>query len=352
MITLIIPEAYNSVGGIQKYNRNIIEVLIQEHTKSTVLSLNDKTNFQKGTVKFKGFQRSKIKFFIFSILYSLKNKKIVIGHLNFLLLALFIKIFNPFSKIFLILYGIECWKKLSLLEKVPAKLVDEYISISNFSKTKFLELNTFLKNKKNSILHPCIDFDKKIDESENLPSGKIILSVSRLAKSEKYKGIENVIKVMPEILKEIPDAYYVIIGDGDDRENLEKLSEKLNIKDRVIFKGFLPDEKLNFYYKNCNLFILPSKKEGFGIVFLEALSSGKPVIAGNKDGSKEALLNGELGILIDPDSPEEIKYSIIKVLKKEADKKLFNEKYLKSKLKENFGIERLKEKLMNILKTK
>jgi glycosyltransferase involved in cell wall biosynthesis len=339
----IFTEVYK-IGGIQKYNKNIVDFLIKENIKAICLSLNDEINFKKNYLIFKGFKKNKIKFFIFSIFYSLKNKKIIIGHLNFSPIIIFIKIFNPFSKVFLILHGIECFKKLNIFKKLNLLFVNNFISVSNFTKDKFLENNKFLKNKKFFILPTYIEFKEKIDY-EKLPEGKIMLSVSRLDKSEKYKGIDKVIKVMPDILKEIKDVYYIIVGDGDDRENLEKLCQKLNLKERVIFKGFVSEEKLNFYYKNCDLFILPSKKEGFGIVFLEALSFGKIVIAGNKDGSKEALLNGEVGILIDPDNIQKIKETILKVLKKEIDKRFFDGNFLKNRILEEFNFEKFKERI-------
>jgi glycosyltransferase involved in cell wall biosynthesis len=339
----IFTEVYK-IGGIQKYNKNIVDFLIRENIKAICLSLNDEINFKKNYLIFKGFKKNKIKFFIFSIFYSLKNKKIIIGHLNFSPIIIFIKIFNPFSKIFLILHGIECFKKLNIFKKLNLLFVNNFISVSNFTKDKFLENNKFLKNKKFFILPTYIEFKEKIDY-EKLPEGKIMLSVSRLDKSEKYKGIDKVIKVMPDVLKEIKDVYYIIVGDGDDRENLEKLCQKLNLKERVIFKGFVSEEKLNFYYKNCDLFILPSKKEGFGIVFLEALSFGKIVIAGNKDGSKEALLNGEVGILIDPDNIQKIKETILKVLKKEIDKRFFDGNFLKNRILEEFNFEKFKERI-------
>jgi len=340
----IFTEVYKKIGGIQKYNKNIVDFLIKENIRAICLSLNDEIKFKRNRLIFKGFKRNKIKFFIFSIFYSLKKKKIIIGHLNFSSLALFIKIFNPFSKTFLILHGIECFKKLNIFKKSNLLFVNNFISVSNFTKNKFLENNKFLKNKKFFILPTYIEFKDKIDY-EKLPKGKIILSVCRLDKTEKYKGIDKVIKVMPDILKEFPDTYYIIVGDGDYRKNLEKIAEELNLKEKVIFKGFVSEEKLNFYYKNCDLFILPSKKEGFGIVFLEALSFGRIVIAGNKDGSKEALLNGEIGILIDPENVEEIKDKIIKVLKKEIDERFFDENFLKNKVFENFSYEKFKERI-------
>lgn len=351
MITLILSEVYK-IGGIQKYNENLLNFFIKENYKTIALSLNDSISFKKNDLKFIGFKKNKIKFFIFSLIYSIRSKKIIVGHLNFSVLAFFIKILNPFSKTFLILHGIEGWRKLNFFEKISLKFVDIFICVSNFTKEKFLEHNKFLNRKKYFILPTYININEEIDYSENLPKGKIILSVSRISKNDRYKGIENIIKVMPDILKEIPETYYIIIGDGDDRERLEKIAEDLNIKDRVIFKGSISFQKLNFYYKNCDLFILPSKKEGFGIVFLEAIYFGKPVIAGNKDGSKEALLNGELGILIDPGDLNEIKFKILKVLKGEIDKKYLDGNYLKNKMLENFCFEKFKRKLKKILNEK
>lgn len=348
MITLILPEIYK-IGGIQKYNENLLNFFVKEGYDTIVLSLNDNLSFKKSNLKFIGFKKNKIKFFIFSLIYSIGSKKIIVGHLNFLSVSFFIKILNPSSKIFLILHGIESWRKLNFFEKFFSRSVNIFISVSNFTKEKFLEYNSFLNNKKYFILPTYININDKIDYSENLPKGKIILSVSRISKDDTYKGIENVIKVMPHILKEFPDTYYIIIGDGDDRERLEKIARDLNVKDNVIFKGFVSNEKLNFYYKNCDLFILPSKKEGFGIVFLEALCFGKPVIAGSKDGSKEVLLNGELGILINPDNLEEIKNAILKILKEEIDKNYFNSDYLKRRVNEEFGFDKFKEKIKKFL---
>jgi glycosyltransferase involved in cell wall biosynthesis len=82
----------------------------------------------------------------------------------------------------------------------------------------------------------------------------------------------------------------------------------------VIFTGFVPDGEMALHFKLADLFIMPSEKEGFGIVFIEAMFYGLPVIAGNKDGSLDALCNGELGTIIDPDKLPEIEAAIKKIL--------------------------------------
>jgi glycosyltransferase involved in cell wall biosynthesis len=95
---------------------------------------------------------------------------------------------------------------------------------------------------------------------------------------------------------------------------------------------------------------MPSKGEGFGIVFLEALACGKPVIAGNKDGSRDALLDGELGILVDPDNIDEIAETIVKVLKKDVPEKLLDGKYLRKRVLEVYGFDKFKERVRDLLR--
>jgi len=130
---------------------------------------------------------------------------------------------------------------------------------------------------------------------------------------------------MKEIVKEIPNAKYILGGSGDDVGRIKNLIRDNNLHEKVILTGFIPDEEIVDYYNLCDVFVMASRKEGFGIVFIEALACSKPVIAGNKDGSVDALLNGELGVSVDPDNIEEISRAIIKVLKGEADKRLLME---------------------------
>ena len=89
------------------------------------------------------------------------------------------------------------------------------------------------------------------------------------------------------------------------------LIKKFNLEDKIILPGFIKDEELQDHYNLADVFIMPSKKEGFGLVLIEAAASGLPVIAGNGDGSAEALQNGLLGKLVSPDSVEEIKNAIL-----------------------------------------
>jgi glycosyltransferase involved in cell wall biosynthesis len=146
------------------------------------------------------------------------------------------------------------------------------------------------------------------------PDQPVILTVARLEATEQYKGYDQVVRALSAVAREFPDVRYVLVGDGPDRERLAALSRELGVEDKVILAGYVPNEELAEHYNLCDVFVMPSKGEGFGIVFLEALSCGKPVIAGNKDASVEAVLGGKLGTLVDPDDVSAIAEAIVAVI--------------------------------------
>jgi glycosyltransferase involved in cell wall biosynthesis len=146
------------------------------------------------------------------------------------------------------------------------------------------------------------------------PNQPIILTVARLASNERYKGYDQVLCALPAIRRAIPSVHYIIGGRGPDRSRVEALVRRLNLMDTVTLAGYVPDHELCDFYNLCDVFAMPSKREGFGIVFLEALACGKPVLAGNRDGSVDALLDGEFGVLVNPDNVAEIAGSLTAIL--------------------------------------
>src|SRR5439155_2564410 len=99
----------------------------------------------------------------------------------------------------------------------------------------------------------------------------------------------------------IPNVVYVVCGEGPDRSRLERKAVGLGVRDRVVFTGFIPEALKADYYRLADAYVMPSRGEGFGIVFLEAMACGIPVMGSRLDGSREALLDGELGVLVNPD---------------------------------------------------
>ena len=183
----------------------------------------------------------------------------------------------------------------------------------------------------------------------NISNKKVIFTLSRISEKDKHKGHDIVIGALPRVIPEIPNVVYILGGSGDGMRGVKQLVKDNNVEDRVILPGFITDEELVDYYNLCDVFVMPSKKEGFGIVFLEALACGKPVIAGNQDGSRDPLLNGELGILIDPDSVNETAKAIIKVLSGKSPQNLLDGRLLREKMLSAYGFDKFKEGVQNLI---
>jgi glycosyltransferase involved in cell wall biosynthesis len=129
--------------------------------------------------------------------------------------------------------------------------------------------------------------------------GPCLLSVSRLDRTAGYKGIDSVIRSLPEVLMQHPTATYRIVGDGDDRERLAELAVAHGVAHSTIFCGVLSHGELASEYRHADVFVLPSRREGFGLAFLEAMSYGKPVVALRAGAAPEVVADGRTGILVD-----------------------------------------------------
>ncbi|MFQ5874898.1 MAG: glycosyltransferase, partial [Dehalococcoidia bacterium] len=152
---------------------------------------------------------------------------------------------------------------------------------------------------------------------------RMVLTVGRLAASERYKGHDVVLQAMPTLLEEVPDVTYLVVGDGDDRARLERFAQELGVQDHVMFVGQATDAELAACYQACEAFVMPAqtvlndhkpKGEGFGLVFLEAMGFGKPVVGPNHGAPTEFIRNGEHGFLVDPEDPEAVAQALARLL--------------------------------------
>jgi phosphatidylinositol alpha-1,6-mannosyltransferase len=161
------------------------------------------------------------------------------------------------------------------------------------------------------------DPDPVVTARHGLAGKRVLLTLARL---DPRKGQDQVIRAMPAILKAVPDAVYLIVGDGPDRGRLEGLVESLSLRSHVIFAGRVPDREVCAYYRSCDLFVHPNRampdgdNEGFGLVFLEAGACGKPVIGGNTGGVPEAVVHGSTGLLVNGESHTEVAEAVVRIL--------------------------------------
>jgi len=117
---------------------------------------------------------------------------------------------------------------------------------------------------------------------------------------EPQKGIEYLIKAVPLVLKEVPKTVFIIGGDGSLRSYHESLAKELGVSENTLFTGYIPQEELPHFYAACDVFVIPSVVEAFGLVTIEAMACGKPVIGTNVGGIPDIIKDGVNGFLVEP----------------------------------------------------
>ena len=225
-------------------------------------------------------------------------------------------------------------RKTNLIKKI-LKNADYVITISEYTKNELLKLG--VEENKITKVFPCANFTpstpdlsrkNQIVNKYDLFNKKIILTVGRL---EERKGQDMVIKSLPKILEKIKNIKYLIIGNGPYKEKLLDLIKENNLENHVHIISNVINEDLNVFYNLSDVFIMPSREikfsngkikdfEGFGIVFLEANLYEKPVIGGKSGGQPDAIQDGYSGLLVNPESKDEIAEAIVKLL---TDRELY-----------------------------
>jgi L-malate glycosyltransferase len=231
-----------------------------------------------------------------------------------------------------------------LLEMLCVNLNKKVIAISQSVKQSLIKYELIPENKI-FVLTNSVDFNKYnealIPKNKNEEKSIVIGTVGRI---EKIKGINYLLMAMKIILRKFPSARLEIVGDGSELDELKLLTEKLDISNSVIFFGKLVNPIPN--YSRMDVFVLPSILEGFGLVLLEAMSAGIPVVATSVDGIKEVVLDGECGILVPPKNSEAIAAAVIQIVEQpQLAKNLVEHGLLRAKL---FDIQEHLMKLDNL----
>jgi len=333
-ILLFTLHTFSTTGGLQKMTRTLAYSLYQ------VSKLN-KWAFKLWSVydsdhnlmpqylpaqNFKGFNADRPRFLTKVLGIATWPDIIIISHINLAIIGLVVKMINPKCKVWLIAHGIEVWRPLSALKKRFLKNCDKVLCVSNFTKEEMIrwhktdpDLCEVLNNAVDPFMKLPIKFAKPqhlLNRYQITAENPLIFSLTRLASTEQYKGHEQVIKVIKNLKPRFPRIKYILAGQSDPEEKIriKELITKYDVEEQVILTGFLDETELADHFLLADLFVLPSKKEGFGIVFIEALACGLPVICGNSDGSVDAIRNGELGKAIRADNLDELDKAITESL--------------------------------------
>jgi glycosyltransferase involved in cell wall biosynthesis len=363
---LLFGSIYGSQGGMERFNANLMLAVSQSGLVSdcTVLTLNDRmvdTEFLADSASVlccgsgpRWWQKLK---FVFLAVWCCTFRQVdvlICGHMGFLRICRILKQLVGTPHL-LIAYGVESWRLTSPIARRTISEARLVLAISRYTQRQLL---AFAPSAKVELLSCTVDTEmfrpgtKPVYLLERHHVGArqpVILTVARMCAAEGYKGHDVVLKSLPRVLACFSNAMYLIVGSGDDQLRLQALARALEVADHVIFAGRVPDHELPDYYRLCDLFVMPSFGEGFGIAFLEALATGKPVIGGNRDGSVDPLLDGRAGLLVCPTDEKEVASAILSILERKVDPRLIDSSYLRAMVYEHFSFQRFRERVCDIL---
>ncbi len=332
-------EIFSSEGGIQSYVQEILKAYLSvtagtnSPLQAEVFLLRDSPDcqnpFESKNLKFSYLKTDPVWFgrlnFAAKILINLVQKRperVFCGHIN--LAPLIQTLCEPLGIPYTILtYGKEVWETLPPKYQIAMSQADSIWTISRYTRDRTCYNNQLNLDKFQIV--PCIVNENIFTigpKSEdllakyNLIGAKILMTVARLRSTDIYKGVDVTIQALPQIAKTFPNVKYLVIGRGDDRSRLAELAADLGVAERVIFAGFVPQENLASHYRLADAYVMPSQ-EGFGIVYLEALACGLPILAGDADGSADPLQDGKLGWRVSHRNPEAVAVACLEMLKGE-----------------------------------
>lgn len=356
-------EVFDYEGGIQSYVQDILRAYISWGLpgKSEVFLLRDRPNtsnpFANSNLKFHYFktfhpQLGRLRL-ITALTWALwwhPPQQVICGHIK--LAPLVQKLCQwrgiPYR---ILTYGKEVWEPLSAAEQRALQQADGIWTISRYSRDRLCAAHHILPQRVQIL--PCVvdgnvftpgAKSPELMERYGLAGAKVLMTVARLWSGDIYKGVDVTIRALPAIASIIPEVKYLVIGRGDDQPRLAQLAVEVGVADKVIFAGFVPATELVWHYRLADAYVMPSQ-EGFGIVYLEAMACGIPVLAGDDDGSADPLQDGKLGWQVPHRHPEAVAAACIEMLQGEDCR--CNGLWLREQVLHLFSQEVLSQKLQD-----
>lgn len=309
---LLAPELFLADGGIARILRVYLLALCEEagpDGEVRAVVLNDQPGSDPRLGRYSnaalrqltGCRRSKIRFLVATFRALATPQRVVCGHLHQLPVAWLANLLWRRRPYYLVAHGIEVWRPYSWLERRALCNAHRILCISEYTRRQLLRFCPSLDATRLVVLPNSLDpylegGPGTAAVAAESKAGPVILTVARLTTDDQYKGVDTLIEALPLILREFPAARLRVVGRGNDEPRLRALVDRLQLGAAVHFAGGISDEALRREYAACDLFALPSRKEGFGLVFLEAMTHGKPC-AGARAGGIPEVIHDQVGAL-------------------------------------------------------
>ena len=328
-----ITDGFGGHGGIALYNRDLLQALCSNPACAGGVALPRHMPNPPGAMPRKlayidSAVGGKLRYLAAALRQLRQDRSfdvVLCGHINLLPLAwLASRLFKV--PLILMIYGIDAWRPTkSRLANRLAHQAEWVVSISDITAQKFrawaragTQQLLVLPNAIHTEWYGPGAKNPALLKRYNLEGKTVLMTLGRLVSAERYKGFDEVLDVLPALAGPHPNLAYLVVGDGSDRSRLEKKVRTLGLMDRVVFAGLVPEAEKAGHYRLADAYIMASRGEGFGFVLLEAMACGIPVVASKLDGGREAVRDGQLGMLVDPGDADALKRAILETLERPA----------------------------------
>ena len=216
------------------------------------------------------------------------------------------------SRTFLFLHGIECWGPLDAATEYLLRFVDVFVTNSVFTWERFVEKYPRWSHTEHKVVALGLgEPSNRVVAPAAVPAA---LMLGRMCSSENYKGHRELVRAWPTILRQIPTAELWIAGGGDLEPELKRMANAMGIERQIRFFGVVSEEEKERLIRAARCLALPSRGEGFGLVYLEAMRHGRPCLASNVDAGREVVSPPVAGLCSPPDDPGAISEAVIRLL--------------------------------------
>jgi glycosyltransferase involved in cell wall biosynthesis len=330
---LVLAPSLQSVGGVQNYTSTLFEALQVVLGRDLVRMIAVPGEPEIRERRSLALPPSvKLRFFLSALAAAISWSPdlMICAHVGLTPAARLIQKFTGVPY-WVVLYGIEVWGDLATSKRNSLRAAQRYVAITRFTLDATIARHG-LERHRELILPPTLPRGQPPSPEADFATSKLsarpmVLTVGRIVASERYKGHDVMLEAWPAVLRRVPDAVYWVVGGGDDRPRLESRARELRIADSVHFAGSVSHDELDVCYDRCCVFAMPARTElnahmprgeGFGIVFLEAMAHGKPVVGPAVGAPAEFIRSGEHGLLVDPTVAREVAGALIELLEDPA----------------------------------
>src|SRR3984957_20254627 len=324
------------VGGIQEAGRltaAALDRIAKSHDNwvTSFQSINDgpgdhEFEIAGQQVSLRGFNRSKVRFVGSALGQSKKGARVVLAAHPYLALpAAWMKSLSPKLKTIVMSHGVEVWNPLPRLRRRALLSADLGLAPSSDTAQKLAEVQGVSSAKIRKLAWPLnpvflsmADNPAELSLPKNFPEGRVILTVGRWAASERYKGVDDLIRAVAQLQTKFPRLCLVAVGDGDDLPRLEKIAGDMEVSESIRFLTNLSREEIAACYARSEIFALPSTGEGFGLVFLEAMAFGKPLVGAARGGITDIIEDRVNGLLVPAGNLKSLVDTLARLLENES----------------------------------